>query len=126
MKAMLNIPADFALRLKGLEELLPEIITLGLIETHPNFEFNPNELSQFKELSDFLEFLTTLPHPEQLLSYQTTPKIRNQVSTLISKQKIKELFPEEKTKLKLYEFLLLLILRAKVNAIDKLKEVSTD
>lgn len=124
MEVTLNIPDDLALKFKGLKELLPEIVSMGRIESHPNFEFEAKELSHFEELSDFIEFLTTLPNPEQLLAYQTPPEMRSQISNFIDKQRTRELLPEEKSKLKQYEFLILVILRAKINAIDKLNKTN--
>jgi hypothetical protein len=65
MQIMLDLPEEFVSRLSSLEDKLPQILELGLRE------LNASSQTGFADIAEVLEFLATLPTPEEIIALRT-------------------------------------------------------
>ena len=110
----LQIPDDLAERLRNNQERLPEILELGLRE----LDLDPRH--GFEGAADVIEFLTTLPGPEEILALRPSERLQEQVVRLLEKNRAEGLSPAEEADWARYEYLEHLVRMAKARAAMKL------
>src|SRR5258706_12003632 len=110
----LKLPDGLAQRLRNHEDRLPEILELGLRE------LNAEGQSRFDGAAEVLEFLASLPDPEEILKLRPSERFVDRVERLLEKNRANELTPEEEERWESYQFLEHLVRMAKANASLKL------
>jgi len=118
MQVTFNLPDDVAQRVNALENCLPQILELGLRE------FEAHTHVGFSGMAEVLEFLTTLPTPEEILALRPSPALQTQIQTLLDKNRTIGLTPDEEKIWQSYEYLEHLVRMAKARALLKLKETN--
>ena len=104
----LKLPDELA------ERRLPEILELGLSE------LNAEGQSRFDGAAGVLEFLASLPDPEEILKLRPSERFVDRVERLLEKNRANELTPEEEERWEGYQFLEHLVRMAKANVSLKL------
>ncbi len=115
----LNLPHELVLRLDGLEEQLPEIFELGIRE------LNASNQTGFKGFAEVLEFLASLPNPEEIIALRPHPSLQSQIDDLLEKNRHGTLTVDEKKLWQQYQYLEHLVRLAKAKAYLKLPQKST-
>ena len=112
----LNLPDELVLRINGLEKQLPEIFELGIREL--------NVLNQtgFKGFAEVLEFLASLPNPEEIIQLRPHPSLQNQIDNLLEKNRNGTLTANEKKIWQQYQYLEHLVRIAKAKAHQKMQQ----
>ena len=110
----LDLPDDLAERLRSLIDRLPRILALGIHE----LDASP---SQFAGTSEVLEFLATLPSPEETLALRPSAKLQARVTELLEKNRAGGLTPAEREEIQHYEYAEHLVRLAKGRALVKLQ-----
>jgi len=110
----LKLPDELAERLRKHEGRLPEILELGLRE------LNAEGQSRFDGAAGVLEFLASLPDPEEILKLRPSERFVDRVERLLEKNRANELTPEEEERWEGYQFLEHLVRMAKANVSLKL------
>jgi hypothetical protein len=110
----LQLPDELAERLRRHEERLPEILEPGLREL--NAETQPG----FQGATEVLEFLASLPSPQEILSLRPSERLQCQVQELLEKSRAGTLIAQEEQDWERYEFLEHLVRMAKSKACLKL------
>lgn len=80
-----NIHDEIILRLRSLEEQLPQILELGLKE------LNATSQVGFKGAADILELLASLPLPEEIIALRPSETLQTQINTLLEKNRLGQL-----------------------------------
>jgi predicted transcriptional regulator len=111
----LDLPDDLAERLRALADRIPRILELGLRE------LDASSPSQFSGASEVLEFLATLPSPEEILTLRASPALQARVSELLEKNRTGALSPAEDDEWQRYQYVEHLVRLAKARAAVKLK-----
>jgi hypothetical protein len=106
----LKLPDRLAERLRKHEGRLPEILELGLRE------LNAEGQSRFDGAAEVLEFLASLPDPEEILKLRPSERFADRVEKLLEKNRANKLNPEEEEEWETYQFLEHLVRMAKANA----------
>ena len=114
MEITLNIPEELAVRLRHLEDRLPQILELGLRE------FNAGAQAGFEGMAEVVEKLAGLPGPGEVLALRPSEKLQARIEDLLEKNRTEGLQPEEEQEWTQYECLEHLVRLAKVNAARKL------
>ena len=114
MQVTLEIPDDIAMQLASVQDDLPQILALGLLQV----KANPS--AGFSGLSEVLEFLAGLPSPEETLTLRLSDVAQAQVESLLEKNRVSGLDPVEKKLWQQYEFIEHLVRIAKAKALVKL------
>ncbi|MGI0480739.1 hypothetical protein ACN4EE_08105 [Geminocystis sp. CENA526] len=112
----LDLPEEMMIRLHGLEEKLTEIMELGIRE------FNASNQMGFKGFAEVLEFLVSLPSPEEIIALHPTPDLQNKIDSLLEKNRHGNLTQDEKKLWQQYQYLEHLVRLAKAKAYIKLQE----
>lgn len=112
MQITLDIPDDVA---QSIGDNLPQILALGLRE------LNANPANGFSGLAEILEFLATLPSPQEILELHLSPTVQAEIDELLEKNRTQGLNNNEQRQWKHYEFLEHLIRMAKAQALLKLQ-----
>ena len=110
-----NLPDDLVERLRTVADRLPRILELGLRE------LDASSQSGFSSTSDVLEFLASLPSPEEILAFRPAPLLRERVSELLEKNRTTGLSAAEEDEWRRYEYLEHLVRIAKAKAALKLQ-----
>jgi hypothetical protein len=110
----LQIPDDLVERLRSRQERLPEILELGLRE------LDSDPRGGFEGAADVIEFLATLPGPEEILALGPSERLQHQVKRLLEKSRAEGLTPAEDAEWARYEYLEHLVRMAKARACMKL------
>jgi hypothetical protein len=110
----LEVNDDLARRLRPLEDRLPRILELGLRE------MNASAQAGFSGASEVLEFLASLPSPEETLALRPARALEERVRTLLEKNRTSGLSFEEEQEWELYQYLEHLVRLAKARAAMKL------
>ena len=76
MQVTLNLPDDLATQLSLMEDKLPQILELGLRELDASTQ------SGFSGAADVLEFLASLPAPEEIITLRPSTALQTQISIL--------------------------------------------
>jgi len=111
----LNLPDHLIARLSFLEAQIPEIIELGLRELNANSQFS------FKGSAEILEFLASLPSPEEIIALRPNQILQEEINTLLLKNKSGNLTVSDEKKWEQYQYLEHLVRIAKAKAFLKLK-----
>ncbi|WP_293367077.1 hypothetical protein [Microcoleus sp. CAWBG50] len=114
----LQIPDELALRLDTLKDDLPQILMLGLREV----EANPS--NGFSGLTQILEFIASLPSPQEILALRLSDAVQTEIDTLLEKNRTEGLTPIEQRLWQQYEFVEHLVRIAKAQALLKLSEAA--
>jgi hypothetical protein len=115
MQIMVEVSDELALRLSPVQGQLPQILELGLRE------WNTDVGSGFSGLADVLEFLASLPGPEEILALRPSEAVQQQISMLLEKNRDVGLTPDEERSWQPYEYVEHLVRMAKAKALLKLK-----
>jgi hypothetical protein len=110
----IQLPDELVDRLRGHEGHLPEILELGLRE------LNAETQRGFQGATEVLEFLASLPSPQEILSLKPSQRLQHQVSELLGKSLAGTLTVQEEQEWERYEFLEHLVRMAKSKACLKL------
>jgi hypothetical protein len=82
MQINVEVPDDLAFRLSSMQDQLPQILELGLQE------WNADAQSGFSGLAEVLEFLASLPSPEEILALEPSDELQQQVEELLEKREL--------------------------------------
>lgn len=115
MQITVEIPDELALRLSPLHAQLPQILELGLRE------WNAEMQSGFSGLAAVVEFLASLPAPEEMLALRPSEALQQQIAELLEKNRTVGLTAEEEGWWQHYEYVEHLVRIAKAKALLKLK-----
>jgi len=110
-----EVSDELAQRLRKLEDRLPHILELGLRE------LNASAQPGFSGASEILEYLASLPAPEEILTLRPSKALEERVRALLDKNRSTGLSPEEEQEWELYQYLEHLVRMAKARAAAKLK-----
>lgn len=110
----LNIPDDLAVRLRFVEERLPNILEMGLRQFHAQSQIG------FDGAAEILELLATLPDPEAILAIQPSPAFQSRIDALLEKSREEGLTAEEDAEWERYLYLEHLVRMAKGRALVQL------
>ncbi|MEB3339503.1 hypothetical protein [Okeania sp.] len=112
----LNIPDELISRLDYFEKELPQNLELGMRE------LNASSTAGLKGIANLLEFLVSLPSPEEILALRPSENLQNQINILLEKNRSSELMNEDKKQWEQYQYLEHLVRIAKAQAYLKLKQ----
>ncbi|KAA3663711.1 MAG: hypothetical protein DWQ04_09420 [Chloroflexi bacterium] len=110
-----EISEELASQLNNIKSSLPRILELGLRE------HNASKRKGFSGTAEVLEFLATLPSPEEILTLKPSKPVQERISTLLQKGKTNSLTPEEEEEWEQYQYLEHLVRMAKIAARHKLQ-----
>ena len=110
----LKLPDELAEQLRNHQDRLPEILELGLRE------LNAEGQGRFEGAADVLEFLATLPAPEEILKLRPSDGCTRRVQHLLEKNRSGKLEAQEEEAWEYYQFLEHLVRIAKTKALLKL------
>ena len=124
MQITLNLSEELVSRLNSIENKLPQIIELGLRE------LNATPQDGFNGIAEVLEFLATLPTPEEIIALRPSEALQNQISRLLEKHcdyasrtfQDRNLTDAETQMWEQYQYLEHLIRKAKAKAYLKLQK----
>ncbi len=115
MLMTVDIPNDLAMRLFPFEQNLPQVLELGL------HEFTLPKQNGFHGLGEILEFLASMPTPEQVMALRPSDSLQTQINELLEKQRQGTLSTVEQQQWQQFEYVEHLVRLAKGNALLKLK-----
>jgi hypothetical protein len=111
----LEVSDELAQRLRLVANRLPDILELGLRE------LNAAAQSGFQGAAEVLEFLASLPTPEEILALRPSPALQSRVDLLLEKNRATGLSSAEEAEWEQYQYLEHLVRLAKAKALLKLK-----
>ncbi|HAA30281.1 MAG TPA: hypothetical protein DCE56_24620 [Cyanobacteria bacterium UBA8553] len=117
MQITLDLPDELIPQLSLLEDKLPQILELGLRELNASSQIG------FAGVAEVLEFLATLPTPEEIIALRPSEALQVQISNLLEKNRTQGLTPAEEQIWEQYQYLEHLIRMAKAKAHLKLKQL---
>lgn len=103
-------------QISSLHDRLPKILELGLRE------LNAESQMGFSGAAEVLEFLASLPSPEQMIALRPSEALQTQTSVWLEKNRTEGLTPAEEQAWQQYQYLEHLVLLAKAQALLKLKQ----
>jgi hypothetical protein len=116
MQISLNVSDELAVQLRSHSEAqLSKIFELGLRE------LNAQGQPEFEGVSEILEFLASLPTPEEIIALRPSEALQTRVSTLLEKNRTEGLSSDEERDWEQYQYLEHLVRLAKAKAFLKLK-----
>lgn len=118
MQVTVELPDDIAVQLMSLQDELPEILALGLLQVRAN----PS--TGFSGLSEVLEVLARLPSPQEILALRLSDSAQSQVEFLLEKNRTGGLNALEQRLWQQYEFIEHLVRMAKAQALLKLNQAA--
>lgn len=116
MQITLDLSEELISRLNSVEDKLPQVIELGLRE------LNASPQEGFNGVAEVLEFLATLPTPEEIIALRPSETLQTQISDLLEKHRDHSLTEIETQMWEQYQYLEHLIRKAKATAYLKLKK----
>lgn len=116
MQITFDLSEELISRLNQIEDKLPQVIELGLRE------LNANPQNGFNGVAEVLEFLATLPTPEEIVALRPSQELQIQISDLLEKHRNQGLTDTETRIWEQYQYLEHLIRKAKAKAYLKLKQ----
>jgi hypothetical protein len=116
MQITFDLSEELISRLNSVEDKLPQVIELGLRE------LNASPQDGFNGVAEVLEFLATLPTPEEIIALRPSQKLQTQISGLLEKHRNQGLTDTEARIWEQYQYLEHLIRKAKAKAYLKLKQ----
>ena len=118
MLLSIEISAELEQKLKAVEKELPMILELGLREHLATSE------GRFNGTAEVLEFLATLPSPEDILELRPSTSMQNWINELVQKSKIEALSSQEEREWEQYQYLEHLVRQVKIQARVKLNKTA--
>jgi hypothetical protein len=118
MQITVNVPEDVIAKLGALEPALSQALELGLQE----LAARPQE--GFGGVAEVLEFLATLPTPEEILALRPSDRLQAQIDRLSARYQNQELTLPEQQLWRQYEYLEHILSIAKAKAYLKLNSTS--
>ena len=115
MQITLDLSEELVSRLNSIEDKLPQVIELGLRE------LNAGSKDGFNGIAEVLEFLATLPTPEEIIALRPSETLQVQIGNLLEKHRESNLTDIEAQMWEQYQYLEHLIRKAKAKAYLKLK-----
>ncbi|HLP87612.1 MAG TPA: hypothetical protein VK184_03265 [Nostocaceae cyanobacterium] len=115
MQITIDIPEELATNLQLFTDQLPQILELGIRELKATSQ------PGFSGMAEILEFLATLPTPEEIIALRPSPELQTQITHLLEKNRTQGLTPSEAQFWQNYEYLEHLVRTAKAKAFLKLK-----
>ena len=109
-----DIPDELALRLNPVKEQVSKILELGLRELTASTQ------TDFEGTAEVLEFLASLPEPEDILALRPSPVLQTRISELLEKNRTTGLTSDEQQEWEHYQYLEHLVQIAKAKAYGKL------
>jgi hypothetical protein len=107
----LDVSDDLAVRLRSVEERLPNILELGLRQFHAQSQIG------FDGAAEVLELLASLPSPEAILAIRPSDAFQARIDFLLDKNREEGLTAEEDTEWEQYMYLEHLVRMAKGKAL---------
>lgn len=89
MQINVEVPDELALRLNPVQDQLAQILELGLRE------WNADAQSGFAGMAEILEFLASLPSPEDILALKPSDALQQHIESLLEKNRTVGLTPTE-------------------------------
>ncbi|WP_319422916.1 hypothetical protein [Pleurocapsa sp. FMAR1] len=118
MQITLDLSEELVSRLNFIEDKLPQVIELGLRE------LNASSRDGFNGIAEVLEFLATLPTPEEIIALRPSKALQTQITSLLEKHRDHDLTSAEVQIWEQYQYLEHLMRKAKAKAYLKLKTQS--
>jgi hypothetical protein len=115
MEITLRVPDELAIRLRAVENELPQVLELGIREWHARGE------AGFSGIAGVLETLASLPTPEEVLALRPSPALQERIEDLLDKNRNGGLSQEEQREWEQYQYVEHLVRLAKARAALKLK-----
>ena len=112
MDLTLNVLHELAIRLRVVEDRLPEILELGLRE------WLSTECG-YAGLGDVLETLARLPSPEEALALRPATPLQDRIEELLAKNRCEGLSAEEQREWERYESIEHLVRLARTQAMQR-------
>lgn len=106
-----ELSRDLARRLQPLADRLPDILEMGLRQWQAAGQ------PGFPGTAEVLEFLVSLPSPEEILALQPSAALQARVEALLEKNRTESLSPAEEQEWQQYEYLEHLVRLAKARAL---------
>ncbi len=116
MQITLDLPEELVSQLNAVEDRLDRVLELGLRQ------LNASDRSEFSGTVDVLEFLASLPTPEEIIALRPSATLQEQIDDLLEKNRDRGLAPEEEKVWQQYQYLEHLVRMAKAKALMKKKE----
>ncbi|RKT43972.1 hypothetical protein [Thiocapsa rosea] len=116
MQLTLQIPDDLAAALTPRKEGLPRILSLGLRE------LDAEGAAGFSGLADVMEFLASLPTPEQIMALRTSQALQAQIDTLLERSREGDLSDDEDRQWRNYQYIEHLVRKSKIRAAERLRQ----
>ena len=110
-----KIPQELAQRLRPLEDRVVEILELGLRE------WCAANQGGYEGEAEVLEFLASLPTPQETIDLRPSEALQGRISALLAKNREEGLTVEEEREWELYQYLEHLVRVAKAKAYLRLK-----
>lgn len=111
---ILDIPEELADQLRPVRNELPRILELGLRE------FQAASQNGFVGAAEVLEFLASLPSPEEILALRPSPTFSRWIEAMLDRNRNEGLTPLEQQEWEQYQYLEHLVRTAKIKAYLKL------
>lgn len=115
MQVTLEIPDEMAARISHSEDQISQVLALGFRELDATTQ------TGFSGLAEVLEFLASLPTPQEILQLRPSESLQAQINDLLAKNRAGQLTPMEEQLWQGYEYLEHLVRMAKGMALLKLK-----
>lgn len=116
MQITLEVSNTLALQLKGQKNKLPQILEYGLRELRASSQ------AGYSGSAEVLEFLASLPTPEEIIALKPSPELQKQIEKLLEKNRNEGLTEMEEQIWSNYEYLEHLVRMAKAKAFLRLKK----
>ena len=116
MELTIDLPENLAIRLQSNKKDLPKIFEFGLRE------FKASSSIGYKSVADVLEFLASLPKPEEILALRPSEDLQNNINELLDKNRREGLSDAEEQTWASYEFVEHLVRIAKAKASAQVKK----
>ena len=114
MQLTIDLPENLAISLNSNRRDLDAIIEEGLRMVRVR------STAGYRDLSDVLEFLATLPEPEAIIELRATPELQKRIEDLLEKNRNEGMDESDERFWASYEFIEHLVQRAKRAARKKL------
>lgn len=110
-----DVPDELAVRLRGVEKKIPDILELGLRQLTAQSQVG------FEGASDVLELLANLPSPEEVLAIRPSVTFQRRIEFLLEKNQQEALTEKEDTEFEQYMYLEHLVRMAKAKALAAIR-----
>lgn len=116
MELTIDLPENLAVSLQSNRQNLPQIFEAGLRE------FRASSSIGYKSVADVLEFLASLPKPEEILALRPSEDLQAEIDELLEKNRREGLSKAEEKVWESYEFIEHLVRLAKAKALSQMKK----